>query len=114
MTRTAAQTITGSSGRRYFLLKLFVLCATVTLSFAPTQAADRKAVGSFEIEVDCSIGCQATAKGISDYAGDCAIISAHHRLPARAWFCSVVTWPKSYCRACQRRLSEFKNRCVGK
>jgi hypothetical protein len=55
MAWAAPQTITGSSCERH-LWKLFVLCAAVTLSFAPTLAEDRRGVGSFEIEVASKTG----------------------------------------------------------
>ena len=55
MAWAAPQTITGSSCGRH-LWKLFVLCAAVTLSFAPTLAEDRRGVSSFEIEVASKTG----------------------------------------------------------
>jgi Domain of unknown function (DUF6438) len=55
MACAATQTITGSSSRRP-LWKIFVLCTAVTLSLAPTLAADRQGAGSFEIEVDSKTG----------------------------------------------------------
>ncbi len=55
MARSATQTISGCASVRHFW-KLLFLCAAVTLSFAPVQAADRNRVGSFEIEVDSVTG----------------------------------------------------------